>query len=463
MNEILYIIYQIIFYTVTIMFLYYTFLIIIGFLRFKKKYKMVEDKQKFCIFVPCHNEATVIGATVENLSKFTYNKILYDIYFIADNCSDDTVNEINNSIQKYQIPNFYVLERNINNPKKKGKPHAINWAINKLEEENCFYEKYNFAMILDADNFADSNILENVNSQYLSYKEKKRPVMIQTYLDSKNKNNLIARGYYVAYRCSNGFWQLSKHMIGLNPGICGTGFAITTKFLKQLGGFICTSLTEDLEIQTIATLKGKRTAFNPYVRIYDEKPTGLNQSIVQKTRWAQGHWYVFFKYVPRLFISLFNFKQINYFFRKIDVIFTLLAMFNYISVIILLLFRTYFTFSDISFYVSPVFDYMILIAAILSYLIIPISSLYDGKADEKKNILKDFIPNIIAFFIGTFTFVCSACIGLFKCGNQKVWKKTAHKVTAMKEQHSKKLQKSKVLQNIDDLEEPIEILKTSHK
>ena len=213
---------------------YYTFLGVVGLFKRKQKYSIVEDKLSFCIFVPCHNEEAIISATVENLAKIQYKNNLLDVYFIADNCNDNTAQCARRAIEKLKINNFHVLERKINDPDKRGKPHAMNWGIEYLEKQNKFYEKYDMFMILDADNFVDDNILKHINSQYLSIDEAKRPVMIQAYLDSKNKENLIARGYYVAYRFTNGFFQLPRYKLGLVPGIGGTGFATTTSFLKIL-------------------------------------------------------------------------------------------------------------------------------------------------------------------------------------------------------------------------------------
>ena len=50
-------------------------------------------------------------------------------------------------------------------------------------------------------------------------KDKKKPVMIQCYLDSKNHNSLVARGYFQSYRVTNAFWQISKQKLHLNPSL----------------------------------------------------------------------------------------------------------------------------------------------------------------------------------------------------------------------------------------------------
>lgn len=391
---------------------------------------MAEDQGKFLILVPCHNEEAVIAATIENLAKINYNPDLFDVYFLADNCSDQTANEIRKTIEKLGKKNFNILERNVSDPTKKGKPHAIRWAIDQLESGEGAYGKYDWLMLFDADNFVDADILKHINSQYLSIKPKKRPVMIQAYLDSKNCNNIIARGYWASYRIMNGFFAFPKSKLGLVPGIGGTGFAIDTKFLQSIGGFNCKSMTEDLEIQTIAVIKNKSIKFNMNTRIYDEKPTSVKASLVQKTRWTQGHWYCFFKYFFWLFFSLFNLKQIKYAPRKIDQMIHLAMVFTVLSIAPLTIISIICYFLGVSL-VPSFLNPISIIMSILSILIIPISLWYDGTKHEKKYALLLMIPNFIALLLSSIIYIIAATIGLFKCGNQKVWKKTVHKITTL--------------------------------
>ena len=66
-----------------------------------------------------------------------------------------------------------------------------------------------------------------------------------------------------------------------------------------------------------------------------------------------------------------------------------------------------------------------------SLLLFPLSSLLDGNSKEKKRILIDFIPNLIATLIHSAIYCYADIVGLLHCGNQKVWKKTVHRVTTM--------------------------------
>ena len=428
----LYVVYKILFWITEINVIYYTFLFIVGLFFHKQKYPVLPDEKRFCIFVPCHNEGDVIFATVENFAEINYDKSLFDVFFIADNCTDDTAEQIEKAIEKIGLKNFNLLIRRETDPLKKGKPHALKWGIETLEKDSGFYDKYDEFMILDADNFVDADILKHINSQYLSYKENKRPAMIQVYLDCKNTKGIVARGYSVSYRVTGTFWQAAKQKLGLVPAVGGTGFAITTKFLRSIGGFNCNTLTEDLEIQTKATLKNQRIAYNSNARIYDEKPTGIKQSFVQRTRWSQGHWYLAFKFVPILFVQLFNLKTVKATFRKLDMITYLLSKFFILSAVIMLGIGAYFFVVGISpLLVSKPFVILGYVLTGLNLASIPLASIIGGTKTEKKRIFIDFLPSVISILLVSVIDVFALTVGLIKCGNQKVWKKTAHCVTVM--------------------------------
>ncbi|MCQ2799793.1 MAG: glycosyltransferase [Bacilli bacterium] len=418
---------------ITLILAYYlivtAFVTIAGLLPHKQKYSIKEDKQRFAIFVPCHNEGEVVESTVKNHAQIKYNPALFDVYYIADNCTDNTAEHLRNAIKEVGLTNFQVLERNVDDPMKKGKPHALRWAMEQVEG---FYEKYDMFMILDADNFCDDVILQHINSQYLEYKPEKAPALIQAYLDSKNKNSIVANSYYVGYRISNRCAQSSRDMLGLVPSIGGTGFAMTTAFLKEIGGYNCHSLTEDLEIQTIATLHNKKVVYNGNVRVYDEKPTRVKQSIVQRTRWAQGHWWLFFKYTPLLFLGLFDVRHIAFFFKKCDMMFYLSYMFFVFLSVVAFVFSTVCAILKVPF-LLPLWANLTILGLDLFYILVPIpvSSLYDGTEEEKKHVARDFFYNLISMLLLSFIQIVAATFGLFKCGNQHVWVKTTHNVTTM--------------------------------
>ncbi len=413
--------------------LYFTALSFFSLKVRKRDYPIVEDKRKFCVFIPCHNEEDVIAATVENMAKIDYDRKLVDFYIIADNCSDATAARANAAVQALGLENFHVFERHESDRKKGGKPHALRWGIEKLEAEDKFYNYYDMFMIFDADNFADDNILKEINSQYEHAPANRKPCMIQCYLDSKNANNIVAKGYNYAYRVfSNRMNQLSKRQIGLNASIGGTGFAITMEFLHSLGGFNAKSLTEDLEMQTIANIKNRYIAYNPYARAYDEKPTGLRQSYIQKTRWSQGHWFVCFKYVPRLILSIFKARTPRLFFSKIDNLIYLFANVFLMSWFFSITANAIglicgFELPNILAFGGIWAQIFVIILIIYNMIVYPLCAFkQDGNEKEKRFTLLKLPYVYICLFLSTFIYVFSAFKGLFIFPNQSNWAKTKH-------------------------------------
>ncbi len=264
---------------------YTIFLSFFGFYRNKKDYADISPEARFLILVAAHNEEQVIGETIANLNGIEYREDLFDIVVVNDNSTDGT----GRICDKYGVSHVDTIEKEY--PREGvGKPAGIQYALRKLGFENI-KKKYDLIMVLDADNFVDSNILSELNSQWIS---KGKPEAIQTYLDCKNSKSLLAFGYCTSYWMMNRFFQLSKYRLGLPNAIGGTGFVVTSKFLLDNGGFCFKSLTEDIELEIAIVRNHGRILWNHNTRIYDEKPDNLKVSLKQRYRWSKGHWYVAF-------------------------------------------------------------------------------------------------------------------------------------------------------------------------
>lgn len=263
----------------------------LSFFAFKKNGKDYEDQKpqaRFLVLVPAHNEESVIADIVKNLQRMEYPSYLYDFYIIADNCTDNTAQVVQSLGGKVIV----TQKDGPNAPT--GKPVALKKALDYLEN---YDKKYDLLMIFDADNLIDTNMFAEVNSQYIS---KDKPEMIQCYLGCKNNKGIIPWFFYTSFSISNRFFQLSRYRRGINCSIGGTGFAMSTAYLKERGGWTTMSLTEDFEIQVEATIEQKRILWNNQVRVYDEKPRKFKASYQQLVRWAQGRWFVTFKNTGKL-------------------------------------------------------------------------------------------------------------------------------------------------------------------
>lgn len=420
MKEALFIVYRILLWITVFYVLYHAVLCFVGVFFRKQNYKIAADKESFCIFVLFRNEGKEVGATVENLSRLNYHPALYDVFFIDDNSTDNTSKEIKKAIVRYNCQNFYVLERNASDSDKKKEFHAVRWAISQLEICDGFYSRYDFMMILNADDFTDENILLHINSQFLSYKENKRPAAIQARLYCKNKHGIVAKGNFNGHKVTNGFWQLPRHKLGLVPTIEETGYAVTTGFLKETGGFGFTSAAEALEMQTVATIKNKKIAYNDNAGVCIESPAKVKQTVKQKIRRVQGRRQLFFRFIPVLLLRLFNPKTIKGIFRKIDMIICLTARLFVPCGVISLCMGLYFSIAEpyktalpqVAFYINTA-----LIA--LSAAMLFIAFLCGGGKEEKKNVPSEFISGLIALcFIFIIDIIAALC-GLFKRRDKK--------------------------------------------
>ena len=88
--EYLYILQQAIICIITVFWLYQLLISICSLVKLKDKPLLEEKENRFMAIIPAHNEEAVIANLVESLNNQSYPKELFDIYVIADNCTDMT-------------------------------------------------------------------------------------------------------------------------------------------------------------------------------------------------------------------------------------------------------------------------------------------------------------------------------------------------------------------------------------
>jgi cellulose synthase/poly-beta-1,6-N-acetylglucosamine synthase-like glycosyltransferase len=283
-------------YIVYIITLYYLSISFFGLWR-RKENKEVEPKKSFALVVAAHNEEIVIGDIIESLKKVEYPKELYDIFVIADNCTDKTA-------LKARKKGAIVYERL--NKAKRGKGYALEWMFDKIFKMK---KKYDAVAIFDADNLVHRNFLNEMNKKLCEgYK------VVQGYLDTKNpEDTWITGSYSIAFWTCNRMFQLARSNVGLSGQLGGTGFCIDTEILKELG-WGATCLTEDLEFTCKLVLHGYKVGWAHDAIIYDEKPLTLSQSWWQRKRWMQG----FADVSSRYFLKLVKKSLLSFSFVALD-------------------------------------------------------------------------------------------------------------------------------------------------
>ncbi len=262
--------------------LYYLILSLFS-IYIKRRRKIKNLERSFAILIPAHNEASVIKNTVESCKNLDYAKNKYDIFVVADNCSDNT-GEIAN------CAGARVLEPESNS--ESGKAWVLEWFFGKLFNMD---KKYDSVLILDADNLIHPDFLKAINDKMNEGYE-----VVQGYLDSKNPfDSVITAFNSLEFWMTDRLGKLSRDNVGLSSQLGGTGFAVETGILEKFG-WDPDCLAEDLEFTCKLCLNGYKVGWAHDARIYDEKPLTLKQSLRQRTRWMQGYADVFSKYFFKL-------------------------------------------------------------------------------------------------------------------------------------------------------------------
>ncbi|AYD40310.1 glycosyltransferase [Clostridium fermenticellae] len=262
-------IFQIIVFLIT---MYYLILSLCGL--YKKEDKGVEKcapKNTFAMIIAAHNEEMVISNIIESLKDIDYPDELYDIFVVADNCTDNTAKIAREC-------GVDVHERHV--PDKRGKGCALEWMFDRIFKMD---RKYDAIAIFDADNLVSKNFLKEMN-----YKLVQGYKVVQGYIDSKNPDDSwITESYSISFWTANRLFQLARSNLGLSNQIGGTGFCMDVEILKKLG-WGATCLTEDLEFTCKLVLHGHKVGWAHNAIVYDEKPITLKQSWNQRKRWMKG-------------------------------------------------------------------------------------------------------------------------------------------------------------------------------
>jgi cellulose synthase/poly-beta-1,6-N-acetylglucosamine synthase-like glycosyltransferase len=226
-------------------------------------------RRRFALLVPGYNEEGVIGLSVESLRKLDYPAGLFDVFVIADHCTDGTVAAAaaaGAKVLEYSGPGL-----------KAGKGRALKWATAKVLAGG-----YDALCYFDADSLAHPGFLTAMNDWLEAGAQ-----AVQGRQLAKNTDKLIpkilASGHYV----TNRFFQLPKEALGVSATLHGKGMCFTAEIAARFP-WDETCLTEDLEMQMRLARHGVRIHWARAAVVYDEEPETLRQYLCRTIRWTRG-------------------------------------------------------------------------------------------------------------------------------------------------------------------------------
>ena len=260
------------------------------FKNLDKEIKEIDEYPMISILVPAHNEAKVIGRTVESLLLLNYPKSKMELIVINDNSSDNSKEILENIKDRYNNYNFTIINTD-SLTGGKGKSNALNIGYT--------ISKGDFIAVYDADNTPDKNALRYL-VQTIVMNDELGAVIGKFRTRNKNKNLLTKfiniETLSFQWMSQAGRWQLFNLCT-----IPGTNFILRRSIIEEIGGWDSKAIAEDTEISFRIYKLGYKIKLVPQSITWEQEPETVKVWIKQRTRWAKGNIYVLMKYIKNIF------------------------------------------------------------------------------------------------------------------------------------------------------------------
>jgi len=243
---------------------------------------------RYAVLLPAYNEEKVIRFALESLRKMDYPIELFDVFLVADHCTDRTV-EIARSL------GVTVFEHD-GRERKPGKGRALKWAVSRILAMD---KRYDAICYFDADSLAHPGFLKEMNRHFGAGEE-----AVQGCQLAKNTDTMVARILASGHIVSNRFFQRPKYAFGLCATLHGKGMCFS-RAVSERYAWDETCLTEDIEIQMRLIRFGVPITWAESAIVYDEEPTTIPLYLKRVIRWTRGSLDVAGRHLAALFRRAF--------------------------------------------------------------------------------------------------------------------------------------------------------------
>ncbi len=262
-----------------------------------------EKSRKFAIVVPAHNEEKIIAKTIYSISGLIYPKRNYEVFVIADNCTDNTA-KIASSL------GAMVLERT--NADKAGKGYALRWAFDQILAQQ---DAFDAIIVVDADSLISGNYLDVMNY----YLEQGSRVIQSSDLVLPDPGNWSVEATRIGFMLYNYVKPLGRKVLNLNMGLRGNGMCFNADVLREVP-WKAWSLIEDVEYGLILLLKGEKIDFAPEATVLAQMPVEAKNAESQRSRWEIGRYGIIKMYTSKFLAKAIKERSVSYFDVFLDLI-----------------------------------------------------------------------------------------------------------------------------------------------
>ena len=226
----------------------------------------------FAILTPAHDEVATLGTLLESLAGLAYPKDRYAVYVVADNCTDATA-ELARSTGWVHVYERFDQDR-------RGKGYALNWLLQKLEEDRLIYDAYVF---LDADSVVEPSFLQVMNRE-LAYRTQALQACY-TVLNATESPGTALR--WIALTLMNYVRPLGRSGLGASSTLMGNGMCFSRALLLR-HPWQAFSLTEDYQYYLTLVQHGVRIRYVPEAVVRSPMPATFAQMRTQDIRWESS-------------------------------------------------------------------------------------------------------------------------------------------------------------------------------
>jgi len=239
-----------------------------------------EKTVRLAVVIPAHDEQDTIGKCLDSLLAVNPPQGSFDIYVVADNCTDRTA-----AIARGLGVN--VLERK--DTSRRGKGYALEFAFNYLRRG------YDAFIVLDADSVVPSGFVEPFRLAFSRGAQAVQSVYRVANPDQSRATRLMD----LSLRAFNQVRPRGRQGWGQSVGLLGNGFALSRETLAKVP-YTVNSVVEDLEYHLVLLNAGIKVEFLSGTHVAALMPTGGRASSTQRTRWEGGRLRMIREFAPRL-------------------------------------------------------------------------------------------------------------------------------------------------------------------
>lgn len=249
------------------------------------KYTESRVKHRFAVIFPAYKDDEYILQSVKSFLQQEYPIDCYDIIVIADHLQPET------NIQLSQLPIILLQGNLINSSKMK----SVKVAMSQLHEED-----YDLVLIMNADNTADNNLLNELNNTYSSGSN-----AIQVHRIRQERPNSVAVLNAITDEINNSIFRAGHAALGLSSSLNGSGMAFDFDWFKQA----ISNVDNKEDEKVIESLLLKEQIYIEYLNksyIYATRKEGKKKFYSQRQNWIKAHYYSLFTNISHLPGAIFS-------------------------------------------------------------------------------------------------------------------------------------------------------------